>query len=365
MHVQRFIVRAYPTKDHPEYFSWQAATIVLFVGEDDKERAQRTALEELAKRNWAPEKFIARDTLIEERVHHEGGKVWEAYQQAQAGEIFWRESLEAIPFSTKQNPARLTTPRLSEQFIDRVIENAGGRRLTTEEAAGFREKNADYLLDNYVIELKDLQEEGLEVTTRQEKIAELFAEYPTAGYVQKLDPFRLSETDFDRYCDIVGAPIQKRIHAASKQIRATTERLKPKCYRGTVIILNTGYSTVPHTFLEQLAARYAAKESESIAQVVTVSSWTMTDGFNSEVHFAFSPHESEDKSIDKLKQAFWSAIDALMSEWGRRGFTAAPYDQRPMMPVSFTHEGQVFTFGVPQTAEHDRPATEADESKDS
>lgn len=275
MHVQRFIIRAYPSKDHPEYFSWQAATIVLFVGENDKEGAQRMALDELAKRNWAPEKFIARDTLIEERVRREGGRVWEAYQQAQAGKIFWLESLEAIPFSTKQNPTRLTTPRLSEQFIDRVIVNAGGRRLTADEAAGFKQKNADYILDDFVIELKDLQEEGLEVATRQEKIAELFAEYPTAGYVQKLDPFRLSETDFDQYCDIVGAPIQKRIHAASKQIRATIERLKPKRYRGAVIILNTGYSTIPHAFLEQLAARCAAKESESIAQVVTVSSWTV------------------------------------------------------------------------------------------
>lgn len=178
MNVHRFILRAYPSVDHPRYFQWQVATIVLFVSDEDKERPEQTALLELSNRKWIPERFIRRDILIEERVRAEGGDVWSAYQKACAGEVFWLETFDAPPMSTKDKPLYLAPPRLSEQFVDRVVETAGGRRLTTVEAAEFKAKNADYILDDFVMELKDLQEEGLEASPiRQQKIAKLFRTY--------------------------------------------------------------------------------------------------------------------------------------------------------------------------------------------
>lgn len=348
MHVQRFVIKAYPQADHPKYYSWQAASILLFVGESNRYKAQQLALDELSMRKWIPEKFLIRDTLIEDLVKAEGGEVWDAYNRAQNGEIFWLEDLEEIPFSTKQELSPMLGPRLSEEFINKVIHDAGGHRLTKEEAADFKEKNADYILEEFVLELKDLQEEGLDVSTRQIKIANIFLKYPTEGPVRKIDPFNLSENDFREYLEIVGVPIKKRIQSASKQIRKTVERLGKENYKGAVILLNTGYSTIPHDFLWFLGKKYAKKDTSSILEVITVSCWTITNGFDTWVNFDFSPHEPENKTINKLKESFWKNIDILMTEWARKGFLPPRQLQQPMKPVSFRQNNQIFTFGVPK-----------------
>lgn len=171
--------------------------------------------------------------------------------------------------------------------------------------------------------------------------------YPTDGSAQRLDPFQLDESDFRTYLDIVGVPIQKRIQAASKQIKATIERLAPQNLRGAVILMNTGYSTIPHDFLEHLASRYSKKDSRSISEVVVISSWTITNGFDWEIRFAFSPNEPTTNCVQKLKRAFWSSIEELMSKWGHDGFVAQTNVQKPMAPVSFSSEGRIFTFGIP------------------
>lgn len=348
MDVQRFIVRAYPSEKHEKYFPWQATTVVVLVGENNKEISQRIALKELSKRNWVPEKFIRMDTMIEELVRKEGGDLWEAYKKAQKGEIFWLEDTEEIPFSTKDKPTLMSAPRLTEEFIDRVIEGAGGHRLSKEEAAECLGKNADYILDDFVIELKDLQQEGLSVSTRQKKIAELFSKYPSDGPVQKLDPFILSDTDFKKYMDIVGTPVKKRILAANKQIKSTIKRTGLNNHKGIAILLNTGYSSIPHKFLEYLGNSYASKYTSSVEYVVIISSWTITNGFDSMVKFAFSPHEPDDESIEKLHTSFWKNINELMEEWARTGFMPQNNQQYPMKPISFELEDKHYIFGVPK-----------------
>lgn len=131
MSVQRFIFRAYPSEDHPRYYPWQAATIAIFIGDNNNERALRAALNELAGRNWTPERVVLRDTLKKDRVRQEGGAVWQAFTQAEGGETFWLENLESLPMTTKENGQHLAAPRLSEEFMDRVVSEAGGRQLQT------------------------------------------------------------------------------------------------------------------------------------------------------------------------------------------------------------------------------------------
>ncbi|HEA68175.1 MAG TPA: hypothetical protein ENI07_15340 [Desulfobacterales bacterium] len=348
MDVQRFIIRAFPSEKHARYNPWQAATVVMLIGENDKEKSQRIALFELSKRNWVPEKFIRRDTMIEDLVREEGGDLWEAYQKAQKGKIFWLEDSEEIPFSTKDKPIFISAPRLTEEFIDRVVEGAGGHRLTKAEAAEYKKKNADYILDDFVIELKDLQQEGLAVSTRQKKIAELFSKYPSEGPVQQLDPFILSDFDFKKYMDIVGTPVKKRILTANKQIKTTIKQMGLNEHKGIVILLNTGYSSIPHKFLKYLGKRYASKDTSSVTDVVLISSWTITNGFDSVVNFAFSPHKPDDGSLGKLYESFWQNINELMNEWAKTGFMPQKNQQDPMKPVSFEHENQVYTFSVPK-----------------
>jgi len=251
-------------------------------------------------------------------------------------------------------PGRIM-PRLGRDSTYRVVQiggatsiDAGGHRLTKEEAAEFKEKNADYIFREFVLELKILQEEGLSVSTRQSKIASLFASYPSAGPVHQLDPFSLTEEDFEEYLDIVGVPLKKRIQSASKQVKKTIERLGKDKYKGGVILLNTGYTTIPHDFLEYLGDRYASKDTSWISEVITISCWTMTNGFDSSINFSFSPHEPENETIGLLKESFWNNINSVMNEWASGGFMPPQEKQEPMEPVSFQENGKVFTFGVPR-----------------
>lgn len=348
MDVHRFIIKAYPTKDHPEFHVWQKATLLLFIGNTDPFVAEQEALEELKRRCWVPEAFEYRDTLIRAAVQEQGGEIWDAYVQAEQGSIFWLEDLESLPMCKKDEALWGTGPKLTELFVDTLIEDSGGHRLTAEEAGEFREKNADYVLGSYVLELKQFENEGLAVETRQRKIGELFQRYLGDGHVRKIDPYTLSDKDFEEYWEIVGVPIQKRVKAASKQVKTSIARLGPEKYEGGVILLNTGYLTVPHDFLVAMAERYASKDTSSIKHVIVISSWTITNGFDTVVNYGFHPHEPTSSDLKKLRDVFWATVERLMTQLITGELDPESGMQQVMSPTYFNHKGEVFTFGVPQ-----------------
>lgn len=348
--VHRYILKAYPANDHPLFHPWQKATLVLFVADDNPYAGERIALSEVAKRHWIPEGFELRDTLIRKAVENEGGEIWKAYLQAEREGLFWMEDLESLPMSRKDEALWGTGPRLTEVFIDNLINDSGGRRVTTEEAGGapeHLEKNADYVLGRFVLEAKQFENEGLDVPTRQKKLSELFGQYLTEGDVHRIDPYRLSDRDFEKYWEIVGVPIQRRIKDASKQVKATIGRLFPGASEGGVILLNTGYLTIPHDFMVALAERYAAKDTSTIRTVIVISSWTITNGFDTIVNYGFHPHEPAAPELLKLRDVFWKTVERLMTEMVQGKLDPKSGLQTPMAPIHFNHDGQAFTFGVP------------------
>lgn len=144
-----------------------------------------------------------------------GGEVWEAYQMALKRGHWFR----AEPHNFGGQRPRMSPPRVGEDFLDQIVFGAGGRRLTAEERANDEAQNADYILDNFVLEGKDLQEERLAKEECHEKIAELFWPYFEEDGVVPLDPSVLTPSDFERYVEILGRPIQRIISKASKQIQ--------------------------------------------------------------------------------------------------------------------------------------------------
>lgn len=345
--IHRFIINAYPNEDHPKYHRWQKATLVVFVADQNPFNAEQKALDELKKRYWIPESFELRDTLIRNAVLAEGGDVWNAYLQAEKDGLFLIEFLDSIPMHEKSDEIWGTGPRLTEQFIDNLIVDSGGHRVTAEEAGNFLEKNADYVLGKYVLELKHLECEGLSVKTRQEKIAKLFQRNLPKGSLNQIDPYNLSEQDFEEYWEIIGVPIQKRIKAASKQVKATLARLNKEEYEGGIIILNTGYLSVPHDFLVTMAERYAAKDTSSIKKVIVISSWTITNGFDTAVYYGFHPNDPTCNDLCKLADTFWSTVEVFMTKMVTGELDLDSGMQEPMSPIHFDYEGAVFTFGVP------------------
>jgi len=346
--IYRFVIRAYPAPTHPRFYEWQKATLVLFISDTEPYSAEQKSLLELDRCKWIPESYDLRDILIEDRVRAEGGAILNAYIEAVNTGTFWLESLDSLPMTQKGKKVWGTGPKLNEDFVDSLICDSGGHRVTPEEAGNFEEKNADYVLGSFVLELKQLEQEGLEVPTRQQKISQIFDRYYSDGLVQQIDPYQLNESDFQEYWEVVGIPVQKRIKAASKQVGSTMKRLGGDKYTGGVILLNTGYLSLPHDFLVSMAKRYAAKDTSSISEVIVMSSWTITNGFDTVVNYRFHPHEPISPELTRLKDAFWNAILRKMTQMITGELDISSGMQEAMSPVHFKSDGKAFTFGVPQ-----------------
>src|SRR4051794_30732371 len=120
--VQRFFFLARPAKDHPKHFEWQTAHLCVFVAENDKQRALELAKRKVADERWVIIRVDQKSTLIEERVRDAGGEVWKAYQEAKGRGIFFRAFFQSLMAGDKDTPMLALVPRLTESFMDTVVE---------------------------------------------------------------------------------------------------------------------------------------------------------------------------------------------------------------------------------------------------
>jgi len=228
--------------------------------------------------------------------------------------------------------------KITEQFIDNVVSDVGGRRLTEDEKKS-GVKNADYLIGDFVFELKDLQEEGLEKGEHQKKLATLFSGCSPGKTEFAIDPSILSKPDYLKYLDIIGTPIKTHIRSASKQIKDTKMLLNRPDLLGGIILLNTGYGSFPHEAFAEQVERYARKDSKQFFAVVSISVWSHTNGFDSYIFYRFSPEQSEQKEVVALRDGFAKRFEQMMTDVVRGNIPKNTKRASPTKPVAFKHEG--------------------------
>ncbi|MGV3772104.1 MAG: hypothetical protein ACO1QB_04325 [Verrucomicrobiales bacterium] len=364
--VQRFVVKAFPKEDHPKYYPWQTATLCVFIGEDRREKSVELAKAFLGKQGWNVCEFLDKATLIESRVREAGEEIWKAYQQAKNGEPFLREELDQLSPAHKDGGiAPQRAPRMTEAFIDHVISRAGGRRITASEADPQKTRNADYFLDDYVLELKTLEEEGLSKDSRQEKLANLLAGVKPDVETIPINPTGLGREEFRAFLDIVGGPIKTAVRSASDQIKKTKSHLQNESLKGGVIFVNSGYGSLPPTIFEQCVERFVTKDTKQIELVVCISTWFLTNGFDSSMNFKFSPEESVHPTIVKFQKAFWACVEEWMTEFGRGGFQVTGEFQNALHPITFEKAGKLFSALPPSLpSEWDKAIREAAASEE-
>lgn len=344
--IQRIIVKAKPSQENKEYLEWQTASIVFFIPENNKQEAVEKARQELTRRNWNFLSYESKSTLIESRVKEEGGEVWQAFQEASTGKIF----IKVFPdhFGAGDDDSKSILPmRISEEFMDQVFNDAGGRRLEEKEISP-EAKNADYLIGQFVFELKDIQEEGLEKDTHQKKLAELLLPYHPNQSTIWINPSILSEQDYLKYLDIISRPIKTHIQKASKQIKATKTSLGREDLRGGLILLNTGFCTFPDEIFAEQVERYAKKDSRQFAAIVSISIETHTNGFNSYVFYRFSPFKPQQKEVISLREAFDKRFEKMMTDTILGNLPQSAERATPFKPVAFNYGGIDFTWMPPE-----------------
>ncbi len=344
--IQRICVKAKPAREHPEYYDWQTASICMFIPENDRLLALEKAREELARRHWEFLAYEDKSTLIEAKARAMGGEVWEAYLQARSGQVFFR--VFPSHFGAGDKDLRPILPaRITEGFLDRVIDDAGGQRLREEEKRpGVR--NADYLIGRFIFELKDLQEEGLEKGEHQTRLAALFRGYFPGQQEVAVDPSVLSKPDYLKYLDIIGKPIKTHIRSASKQIKATRKLLGRDDLLGGIILLNTGFGSFPHEAFAAQVDRYAAKDSSQFSAIVSISVWSYTNGFDTYVFNEFSPKEPQAAEVMAIRRAFHKRFEQTMTDSITGSLPRATEEAVPPKPVAFKNDGIDFAWIPPR-----------------
>jgi hypothetical protein len=338
MRIQRLVYCVKPTKSNQSLCEWETATVVLFVAAEARQDGIQRAREHLRSQHWQVIRLLLHDSLSEPLVIDQGGDVLNAYRIAQENGCFGTFFPDTFGPGNNKNRNRVLSPDVGENFMDRIIAQAGGRRLTTEEC-GINSQNADYRLDNWILELKDLQEEGIEKEPRQLKLAELFSAKNWDDHVEiRLDS--LNEQERMAYLEIIGGPIKSHVRSASKQIMQSMKQIGTPGLRGGLIFLNTGYGSLPPTLFQDLVERHAAKRTH-IECCICISIWVLTNGFDSQIQFKFHPLDSCEPMVQKLSDAFSAATGEMMAEWARSGFES----KRPLMPlkpIAFEIAGRTF-----------------------
>ena len=340
--VSRVGLRAKPADNHPEYKEWETANVVVFVQTDGRDETLVRAREVLRRERWEVLEVQLCDRLIEDRVREQGGEVWELYQAA----LTRGAAIKVLPqnfAAGRTGILAIRPPRVTEVFIDQVVADAGGQRLDTDN----QNRIADYRIDEWLFELKDLQEEGLLQPTRQEKLAKLFVPYATQGVPLLLDPAILPEEDRRRYFDILSGPIQTQVKSASKQVRSTKSLLGDEALRGGVIYLNTGYGSFPPEEFGPMVERYARKDTTQIEAVFCISTWSVTIGFDSQIFFRTYPTEPTIPALERLGKAFATRFEEAMTQLVLGTLPQAPEFADPLTPVAFNVNGLDFSWLPP------------------
>jgi hypothetical protein len=158
-------------------------------------------------------------------------------------------------------------PRITERFFDKVIEKVGGRRISEREKKG-GVQNADYLLPGAIVELKIIEEEGLEKESRQNRIKKLLTDKYILPNEVDIDIKRIPDEIKPEYRQILGGPIKTAVKKAAKQIKETKMHLKRNLDLGVLIVVNNGYASLPHDEFENLVLSYATRDTSQIDFII-------------------------------------------------------------------------------------------------
>jgi hypothetical protein len=340
MSIGRVVFRGKPAMRHPHLMEWETADIVVFVMAGSRVEAVRKAKDKLTSEHWEPLEIQLCDRLVDELVRSEGGDFLALYEEAirsgAAIKIFprqWPRSagghLPILPIQT------------SEAFVDRVVERAGGVRLTED---GIR-RMADYRIGNWIFELKELKDEGLLHGSRQQKIRHLLETSLDDHNVLRLDPKTLDPGSQQRLRDIMGTPIQKQVKSASKQIRSTINILGEDGLRGGLIYINTGYSSIDMDDFGPMVERYVTKDTSQIEALLCISVVSATNGFDTQVMYRVHPVPGDNVVIESLRSAFEIEFEDMISSVLRgEKPTNAERCQKPLAPVFFASQDNMIVW---------------------
>lgn len=237
--------------------------------------------------------------------------------------------------------------RITEAEIESVVVKAGGKRAHPD-ADQRALRGADFVLGSSVIELKILEDEGLDKPERQHKLAQLFHDqFPTRPTIV-LDRSLLDEQGQRDYDKIVEGPVKSAVSSARKQLVQSRTELE---VTSTVLwVINNGYSTLSHSALMEFVGRRARNDSSEIDAVVVSGAYFYSDTFDS---FFLWPIDYVPIHLDKPFQDFetlrdaWNGLSLERMNALMREPATAQDTKGPVVDISYQLDGVTYVMPTP------------------
>lgn len=200
---------------------------------------------------------------------------------------------------------------LTESDFDEVVFNVGGRRYTDDPA--IQELNCDYILTDTVIELKIIEEEPIDKTTKQEKLAKLFrSDIKTVI----LNPLDLDYHGKRKYYQELAAPIKGRLKKASKQLKTSAAKVDAQVK--IAILMNNGLTMTTHDEFQRLAIERTKNDTSGIDILIVCGMYYFSDRSDSYAFFEFKDiqiqGEERPELIEKLRNAWFKKVEQYMTK---------------------------------------------------
>lgn len=168
--------------------------------------------------------------------------------------------------------------KLDEADFDSIIRRAGGRRFSDDDSRETKE-NVDYVLFEAIVELKLIDEEGLEKEERRRKIADIFRTQQPDRPVIVLRPDLLNLTAQRAYYSALAGPIKSHIEKANKQLKQSTLDAGNDPVR-VLLLINNGYAALSHDEFKEITIKRACNDTHHIDAVVVGGLYFYSDGFD-------------------------------------------------------------------------------------
>ncbi|MDZ4817782.1 MAG: hypothetical protein SGJ20_02290 [Planctomycetota bacterium] len=337
--ISRLGVRAKPANNHPQFKEWEIANVVILVTAANRDETLALGREVLRREKWELLEVQICDRLIEERVREQGGAMLEAYESAVATGSVIRVFPNNFAPGKAGIPAILPM-RITESFVDQVVADIGGERIPTDDET----RTVDYLIGDWLFELKDLQEEGLQQPERQKKLHKLFSRFAVPGLPVQINPSVLDENERREFFSILSSPIQPQVKKASKQVRSTRGLLNRNELKGGIIYLNTGYGSFAPEEFGPLVERYVRKDTTQIEAIFCVALWNQTNGFDSYVFFRAYPERPSIPVVSQLQEAFGNRFEEAMTQLVLGTLPATSVFADPLVPITFSVGGVEYVW---------------------
>jgi hypothetical protein len=239
--------------------------------------------------------------------------------------------------NSNQNLNFYKVPRFSETDFESIIVKLKGVKIPESHL-----KTPDFLLDNIVLELKDIQNESLYNIERQKTIAEIFNE--VSGYAINLNPLFNHGEITAKYHSLIARAIMNHFKKAAKQIE--TYKKTNEIDGAGIIILNTGMYSLPHELFKTMVQDILQREKDNIEFAMVFSQQMQTNGWDMYANFFNEWIGNVPDRIKSIQEHVADIVNKKMTDM--MSLNKNPQNIESQHPISFQLNNKVFYWNPGQ-----------------